>query len=274
MRPGPTRPLDRTRWNEAGQQEPPKNAEDVRLRLDFSYTPWKDVLEWLATQAGLSVVGDNLPSGTCNYRDTQSYTVSQTIDVLNSILSTRGFILLCKERMLVVWDLEDGAIPSDIPILVNPEELSQHGEYELMTCIFALSKVTPEEIESDIRKLLGPAGSVQVLPKARRIAVTDSGARLRTIANILQSRRRRDRDEFAESGDSGPRLRICPLWGFLFRCSCDRIRLPQSAAMNVHGLSPSGVTGLVFSLVRRIGARVSRRPPSDPSRWDFAASDL
>lgn len=103
---------------ESSQRQPPKSLEDARLRINFSSIPWKstswkDALQWLAKEADLSLVGDSFPSGTCSFRDTQVYTVPQSIDVLNGLLRSRGFILLHKDPMLIVRKLDDEVIPSE-----------------------------------------------------------------------------------------------------------------------------------------------------------------
>src|SRR5205085_8392600 len=96
-RPGRGKPEDKkSEKPELSKPEPPKNLDDVRLRINFNYAPWKDVLEWLSKQADLSLVGDTMPPGTCNYKDTRAYTVSQTIDILNGLLQLKRFTLVRK----------------------------------------------------------------------------------------------------------------------------------------------------------------------------------
>lgn len=71
------------------------------------------MLQWLAEEADLSLVGDSFPSGMCNFHDTQVYTVPQSIDVLNGLHRSRGFILLHKDRRLIVRKLDDEVVPSE-----------------------------------------------------------------------------------------------------------------------------------------------------------------
>ena len=171
---------------EVSKPQPPKNLEDVRLRFNFSYTPWKDVLEWFAKEADLSLVADVLPPGTCNYKDSREYSPTKAIDLMNGMLQFRGYTLVRKERMLFVFDLENGPPPGYLAELVMPEQLDERGDFELVGCIFKFSKLTPEEMESDIRKLIGPQGSLQVLAKTKQLYVTETAARLRAIRNVIK----------------------------------------------------------------------------------------
>ena len=164
-------------------QLPPR---DVKLRFNFRYQPWKDVLEWLAQQAGLSLVMDAPPPGTFNYVDDHEFTPAEAIDLLNSVLLTKGYVLIRRERMLMLLNIEDG-VPSNLVDRVTPEELDSRGDYEMVSCLFQLRKMTPEEAEQEVKKLLGPQGSVVVLAKARQIFVTETAGRLKTIRRMIEA---------------------------------------------------------------------------------------
>lgn len=154
------------------------------LKFQFQYTPWKDVIEWFAHQADLSLVADAFPAGTFNYQDTKTYTPTEALDLINGLLLTKGHTLVRRERMLMLINLQDG-IPANLVPYVPLEELDKHGNNELISTLFRLEKLTAEEASSEIKMLLGPQGSVVVLPKARQILVTDASSRLRTVRNVI-----------------------------------------------------------------------------------------
>jgi hypothetical protein len=66
---------------------------DRRFRFMFRYQQWKDVLQWLAEQAEMSLVMDAPPPGTFNYSDTREYTPEEAIDMLNGVLIVKGYTL-------------------------------------------------------------------------------------------------------------------------------------------------------------------------------------
>jgi len=163
---------------------PRKKAQ--RLRFQFRYQPWKDVLDWFAQQADLSLVMDAPPSGTFNYSDTREYTPAEAIDLLNSVLLTKGYTLVRRDRMLMLVNIEDG-IPKNLVSTVPVESLDGKGESELVNVHFTLTKVRPEDIEADVQKLLGPQGSVVALAKSQQLSVTDTVERLRAVHAYLKS---------------------------------------------------------------------------------------
>jgi hypothetical protein len=134
------------------QQTDPKNTEqssrspgnDGKLRFSFRFQPWKDVLDWFAQQAGLSLVMDAPPVGTFNYSDEHEYTPTEAIDLLNSVLLTKGYTLVRRERMLMLINLQDG-IPANLVPTVSLDDLDKRGEFELVSVPF----------NAEIKKLLG-----------------------------------------------------------------------------------------------------------------------
>ncbi|MGB4727795.1 MAG: secretin N-terminal domain-containing protein, partial [Thermogutta sp.] len=156
------------------------------LRFNFRYQPWKEVLDWLARQAGLSLVMEAPPPGTFNYVDDHEFTPAQAIDLLNSVLLTKGYVLVRRERMLILFNVDDG-IPPNLVDTVSPEDLDNRGDYEMVSCLFQLRRMTPEEAEQEVKKLLGPQGSVVVLAKAKQLFVTETAGRLKTIRRMLDA---------------------------------------------------------------------------------------
>ncbi len=162
------------------------DADDGLLYFNFRYAPWKDVLEWFATKADLSLILEAPPPGTFNYSDTKGYTPAETIDLLNSVLLTKGYTLVRRERMLLVINLEDG-IPPNLVTTIPVDQLDQRGAYELVRCRFPLGTSDPAIVEEELSKLIGPQGDIQVLSQARQVVVTETAGRLRTVRDVLRS---------------------------------------------------------------------------------------
>jgi len=154
------------------------------LKFNFRYQPWADVLDWFAEQAGYSLVLDAPPSGTFNYRDDRAYTPAEAIDVLNSVLLTKGYTLVVRDRMLMLVHLDD-EIPPSMIARVTPDELDQRGKYELVSTRFQLKNLNVAEARKEIDSLLGPQGRVVELPKAQQLLITEMGGRLREIRDVL-----------------------------------------------------------------------------------------
>ena len=160
-------------------------SQPQKLRFQFTFTPWKDVLNWFAKQADLSLdMGAGPPPGTFNYTDSHQYTPTEAIDLLNSDLLTKGYTLVRHNRLLMLINLEDG-IPENLVTTVPVNSLDGRGEFEVVRVIFDLDKVKPEDVEGEIKKLLGPQGKIISLGKSRQIAVTETAGRLRAIRAML-----------------------------------------------------------------------------------------
>ncbi len=161
-----------------------KADEEIQLKFAFRYQPWKDVIEWFATQANLSLQMDAPPAGTCNYTDRRSYTPGEALDVMNGLLLTKGYTLIRRNQTLFVVNLEDG-IPDILVPTVSVDDLDNRGEFELAKCLFPLKKLNPDDAETEIGKLIGPQGKLTVLPSARQAFVQETVGKLRTIRNML-----------------------------------------------------------------------------------------
>ncbi|MBC7851946.1 MAG: hypothetical protein IAF94_00775 [Pirellulaceae bacterium] len=160
--------------------------ENVKLKFNFVYAPYKDVLEWLAEQSDLSLNSDVVPTGTFNYTDSREYTPAEAIDLINSVLQFKGYLLLRRGRMLMVINLEDG-LPRHIVSQVDEKQLESKGESEIVTVLFELTKMTPEEAAVEVEKMKSPFGSVVILPKAKSLLITDSVGTLRLMRKMIDS---------------------------------------------------------------------------------------
>jgi type II secretory pathway component GspD/PulD (secretin) len=165
---------------------PAGNKENVKLRFNFRFQPWGEVLDWFAQQADLSLVMDAPPPGTLNYIDNRDYTPAEALDLMNGVLLTKGFTLVRRQRMLMVINLEDGIPPNLVPF-VPAEKLDTLGDFELATTLFRLERLSSEEAEGEVKRLIGPQGAVVVLPRAGQVQVTETAGRLRLIRSVLQA---------------------------------------------------------------------------------------
>ncbi|MEM1305660.1 MAG: secretin N-terminal domain-containing protein, partial [Planctomycetota bacterium] len=144
------------------------------------------MLDWFAERADLSLVLESPPPGTLNYRDDRRYTVGEAIDVLNSVLLTKGYTLVRRGRMLLLVNLEDGVPPNlvtDVPLA----ELDQRGDYELVRVLFRVRNLPAESVAEELESLLGPQGAVNVLGRAGMIQVTETAGRIRTIRSVIEA---------------------------------------------------------------------------------------
>lgn len=161
------------------------DPDSVKLRFNFRFQPWGDVLDWLAEQADLSLQTDLVPEGTFSYSDTHAFTPSEAIDLINGVLLLQGYTLVRRGRLLMVLDLES-EVPDVMVEFVPLEKLDERGEFELVKTLFHVVNMTPEDAQTEISQLLGPGRGMVVMPKARQILVTETAGKLRTIRDVLE----------------------------------------------------------------------------------------
>lgn len=193
----------RQQWNQM-EAEP-------RLTFQFQYQKWTDVLQWFAEQSNLSLVMDAPPEGSFNFTDTRQYTPSEAIDLLNSVLLSKGYTLIRRDRMLILVDLTAG-LPEGLIPRVAPDELEQRGRFEFVSVMFPLEGRPAEEVVSEITPLLGPHGDAFALKQTGRVLVTDTAGVVRAIGQIIESIPK-PRQRQPEQRPPSPELTVYPLDG-------------------------------------------------------------
>ncbi len=161
-------------------------AGQVRyVSFNFRRAPWEQVLRLLAEVTGLTLDLRDVPPGEFSYYDRNRYTPEQAIDVLNGFLLQRGYLLVRRDKFLVVLKIDKGIPPNLIPT-VPLSELPKRGRNELLTVILPLGELDPEKTAQEVQGLLGPQGKVVPLSGARALVVTDIGSNLLRIQALLQ----------------------------------------------------------------------------------------
>jgi len=163
----------------------PRDTPAGMVRIIANATPWKDIIEWVANQAALSLQADRMPTGTLNLNDTGNITPAEALDILNAYLQFKDYALVRKGRTLFVLYIPDG-IPPNLLDTITVQELDERGEYEICRVVFDLNRVQPALVQTEIERLLGPQGNIIPMPMSQQIVITETGGVLRTIRGIIQ----------------------------------------------------------------------------------------
>jgi type II secretory pathway component GspD/PulD (secretin) len=184
--------------------------DDVRLMLNFQNQPWNEVIKWLAAEADLSVQSDVMPPGTFTYRDKgRSYSVTETLDIMNAALLNVGYTIFRQDRMLRCIDFESdqkirGEVIKALADAVTEEELVGRGKYEPVKVLFTLKRIDPAVALEEVEQLLSIQGTVVSLPLTGQLLVTDMAGNVRTIAAYIK----RAEDPQSSRGSS---IQVIPL---------------------------------------------------------------
>ena len=158
-------------------------GETKKLSFQFRDQKWDDVLSWFARQEGLTLIMDRVPPGSFTYGDTREYTATEAIDLLNSVLSTRGFTLVRRERMLLVLELNE-SIPLELLPRVTLEQLPGRGRFELVSVMFPLGTRPVDSVMTEVKPYLGQFGRAIPLPQSKQLLVVETAGKMQTI-NVL-----------------------------------------------------------------------------------------
>jgi type II secretory pathway component GspD/PulD (secretin)/Spy/CpxP family protein refolding chaperone len=165
-----------------------KKGESVQeLSFNFRYAPWADVLEMFAAAAGLTLDLGVTPVGTFNYFDDKKYTPTQALDVINGYLLQKGYLIIQRDKFLVVLrgDDPDNPIPPNLIPIVTVEELAKRGNNELLEVDIQLEGLSAKDAATEVEELIGRYGKVVGLKLSNRLVIRDTGANLRRIHRLL-----------------------------------------------------------------------------------------
>ncbi len=118
-----------------------------------------------------------------------TYSISESLDLLNRLLLERGYALVRRGRMLFLVDLEvENAekMISELADLVQPNELETRGRSDIVSTVFPLGSMSPEEAKAQLPQMVGPWGRVIVLDSARQAKVTERADKLIAIRDVIQ----------------------------------------------------------------------------------------
>ena len=140
------------------------------LRFNFYGEKWSNVLGWFAKQAGLSLVIDSEPSGLFTYNDTKEFSPVEAIDLLNSVLLSKNYTLIRREKMLILADTSNG-IPYELVPKVDVDDLVARGRFEMVTVEFSLGRRLASDVVDAVQPLLGEHGQATPMVAAKKASL-------------------------------------------------------------------------------------------------------
>ncbi len=165
--------------------------------FNFRHAPWERVLQMFADGTGLTLDMQRVPPGTLSHLDTNEYTASRALDIMNGYLIRKGFGIVEKDGFLIVVNLDEQLDQSLIPEVTledlrKVDENSVVGDHQLVTVRVPVEGLDTGRTAQEVEALLGPWGSLIALTQSQVMMVTDIGANLRRIMGLLESAARPD----------------------------------------------------------------------------------
>ncbi len=165
--------------------------DQIQLQLNFQQQPWGDVIKWLASEADFSVHSETTPPGSFTYRDrSRTYSISETLDVMNAYLLDSGYALLRQGRMLRCINFEEdqqkrGELLKELTDTIDEQDLETRGRYEPVRVLFNLQRLDPDSIVEEVQGLLSVQGTAVSLVTSGQMLVTDMAGNVRNVAEFI-----------------------------------------------------------------------------------------
>ncbi len=159
------------------------------LKFSFDRTPWRDVIQWLASESDLALHVGDMPTGSFSYSDPNSFTSQEAIDRINLFLLPQGFTLIRSGRLLSVINLSDGRSMQQLETLarmVSVEELGQLDRHDVVKCIFPLGEISAEDAVEELSPLKLMT-TPRVFSRTNRLMVIDTVGKLTSVKAILDA---------------------------------------------------------------------------------------
>ncbi len=162
-------------------------GDEPAVSFQLQNAPWEFVLREFGRKAGYTLQLLDIPPGTLTYADRKTYTPDEALDILHGYLLQEGFVMVKRDRFLVVLNVDKRPIPPNLIPNVAPEDLAKRGSNELVNVIMPLQNAEADDVAEEIKALLGPQGKVVPLPTSNAIDVTDTAATVKRVHRLVQN---------------------------------------------------------------------------------------
>ncbi|QEG41808.1 secretin N-terminal domain-containing protein [Roseimaritima ulvae] len=173
----------------AAEVEPTADQEPGLVRFSFNGAPWRDVVQWIADEAGMALHVGSLPPGSFTYADPDAFTYEQAIDRINLFLLAENYTLVRSGKLLSVIDLGDQRSVQQLEVLaklVTADNLDQAEPHDVVKCIFPLGDIEAEEAVAEL-SALSLMTTPSILSRTNQLLITDTVAKLRSVKAILDA---------------------------------------------------------------------------------------
>ena len=161
------------------------HAEAREISFNFSETPWEEIARWLAEIGKKSLLVEAKPSGTFTYFDNRKYTFNEALDVINSVLLTKGHILLVRNNFLILADLKEG-IPPHLVERADVKDLPKRGRTELVKVLLTLKGLVSDEAKKEFESMSSPYGKIISLPSTNQLLIVDTAQNVQQIVGLIE----------------------------------------------------------------------------------------
>ncbi len=169
---------------------PGKAAPEKTFAVNFQKTPWPEVIDWYATESGLTFVSTILPAGklTIQPMPGRKFRLAEVTDLLNETLALQKLILIRYDKSFTVWPTDEALAATRVP-RVQESDLPRRGKTEPVLCIVGPFRDTAaREAMPLVERMLSPIGRAFLLNTSDSIQIIDMAGNIDRILRTLPPR--------------------------------------------------------------------------------------
>lgn len=161
----------------------PVNGSDS-IVLNFRGASLESVLNYLSEAAGFVVMSDADLKGTVNVWSAQPLSRTEAIDLLDAVLSEKGYTAVRNGRLLKIVSKND-AYKYDLPVKsgANPQVIPKSDS--MVTQILPVRYGDAKKLLEDLSQLIPEEATVAANESSNAIVITDTQTNIRRLAEII-----------------------------------------------------------------------------------------
>ena len=163
-----------------------KVIREKTIVIIFKDQKWDEVLTWFADRLGLQLIMDAPPPSTFSFSDRTEYSPAEALDILNSILQSKGYTLVRYDNLLILFNLRrTPQIPPVYLPKLQPSDLeNRKARFEYVAVTYQLGRRDRETVDTLIKPFLAANPQVTNLP-GNAFMLIDTVASQKLIAKII-----------------------------------------------------------------------------------------
>lgn len=172
----------------------PKAAPEPTYELEFRDKRWSDVLEWVSGVTGLPLItGQYKPTGSFTFiaprrpgQPPRKYTAGEIIDIVNEGLLTQNMVMIRRIASLMIVGADKEIDPALVQ-RIEIAELPTRGKTEIVSVVKQLSSKSCEVLAPEVKKIMGPFGTVVPLQQSNQLLMQDTAGSLQRIVATIDN---------------------------------------------------------------------------------------
>ena len=175
----------------------PAAPPEKTFTLNFDKADWNTVLDWYATESGLTMITTVKPTGSVTMKPgkERKFTMAEITDLINETMAQQKFILIRRHMTFFIHPADEKIDPTLVP-RIELSELPKRGRTEIVQVILPVKGMVVGDAQDELKRLLTPFGQMIPLEKPNALLLMD------TVGNIARVQHTLDEVEGKNDSDS------------------------------------------------------------------------